>query len=86
MRRNFNNRMETVAPVTNPAIQAELKPILGVYEGDNASAWDMQPDGHYVRRRPEAGQPRRDVPAALHPTRYRGPLSSSGEKAGHDQD
>ena len=45
MRRNFNNRMETVAPVTNPAIQAELKPILGVYEGDNASAWDMQPDG-----------------------------------------
>jgi polyphosphate kinase len=32
---------------------------LGVYEGDNTSAWDMQPDGHYVRRRPGADQPRR---------------------------
>jgi polyphosphate kinase len=61
MRRNFNNRMETVAPVTDPAIQAELERILGVYEGDNTSAWDMQPDGHYVRRRPGAGQPRREA-------------------------
>jgi hypothetical protein len=56
MRRNFNNRIETVAPVIDPAIQAELDRILGVFEGDNASAWDLQPDGHYVRRRSGAGQ------------------------------
>jgi hypothetical protein len=30
--------METVAPVTDPAIQAELERILGVYENDNTSA------------------------------------------------
>ena len=59
MRRNFDGRMETVAPVTDPAIRAELERILDVYESDNTSAWDMQPDGHYVRRRPASGQPPR---------------------------
>jgi len=57
MRRNFDSRMETVAPVADAAIQAELESILNVYESDNTSAWDMQPDGHYVRRRPTSGQP-----------------------------
>jgi polyphosphate kinase len=56
MRRNFDSRMETVAPVTDVTIRAELERILDVYESDNTSAWDMQPDGHYVRRRPASGQ------------------------------
>ena len=86
MRRNFNNRMETVAPVTDPAIQAELERILGVYEGDNTSAWDMQPDGHYVRRRAGAGQPRREAQQLFIQLAAEALSSSSGEKAGHDQD
>ena len=86
MRRNFNSRMETVAPVTDPAIQAELERILGVYEGDNTSAWDMQPDGHYVRRRPGAGQPRREAQQLFIQLAAEALSSSSGEKAGHDQD
>jgi polyphosphate kinase len=61
MHRNFESRMETVAPVTDPAIRAELGRILDVYENDNTSAWDMQPDGHYVRRRPASGQPPREA-------------------------
>jgi polyphosphate kinase len=61
MHRNFESRMETVAPVTDPAIQAELEQILDVYESDNTSAWDMQSDGHYVRRQPASGQPRREA-------------------------
>jgi polyphosphate kinase len=48
--------MEAIAPVRDPAIQAELDEILRVYEDDNCSAWDMQPDGLYVRRRPAEGE------------------------------
>jgi polyphosphate kinase len=28
-----------------------------VFEADNCSAWDMQPDGTYLRRHPAAGEP-----------------------------
>jgi polyphosphate kinase len=59
MTRNLSRRMETVAPVCDPVIQAELETILRIYEEDNCSAWDMQPDGRYVRRRPAAGEARR---------------------------
>ena len=59
MTRNLSRRMETVAPVCDPAIKAELETILRTYEEDNCSAWDMQPDGEYVRRHPAAGEARR---------------------------
>jgi hypothetical protein len=29
---------------------------LNVYENDNCSAWDMQPNGKYVLRRPGKGE------------------------------
>jgi polyphosphate kinase len=51
MRRNLSNRMESIMPVTDTAICAELGQILDVYEQDNCTAWDMQPDGTYLRRR-----------------------------------
>lgn len=50
MRRNLDSRMETVAPVGDVTIRAELERILGVYESDNTSAWDMQTDGHDFQR------------------------------------
>ena len=59
MTRNLSRRMETVAPVCDPVIKAELETILRTYEEDNCSAWDMQPDGEYVRRHPAAGEARR---------------------------
>jgi polyphosphate kinase len=65
MRRNFDRRMETVAPVTDPGIKAQLERILDVYETDNTAAWDMQPDGKYVRRKPIAGEPRREAQKAF---------------------
>jgi polyphosphate kinase len=52
MHRNLSRRMEAIAPICDPSIQAELEEILRVYEDDNCSAWDMRPDGSYVRRRP----------------------------------
>jgi len=85
MRRNFENRMETVAPVTDPAIRAELGHILDVYESDNTSAWDMQTDGRYVRRRPATGQPHREAQQLFIQLAAQA-LSSSGEEAGHDRE
>jgi polyphosphate kinase len=55
MTRNLSRRMEVVTPVTDPVITAELDRILDTYDEDNCSAWDMQPDGSYIQRRPAAG-------------------------------
>ncbi|MBT6149459.1 MAG: hypothetical protein HOH74_28735, partial [Gemmatimonadetes bacterium] len=35
---------------------AELDYILDVYDTDNCSTWDMQPDGKYQRRQPAEGE------------------------------
>jgi polyphosphate kinase len=59
MKRNLDRRVESLAPAKDRAIQAELEEILRVYEEDNASAWDMQPDGTYQLRSPAPGEPRR---------------------------
>jgi polyphosphate kinase len=59
MKRNLENRVETIAPVLDREVQAELDRIVAVYEGDNCSAWDALPDGRYERRQPAPGEPRR---------------------------
>ena len=56
MKRNLDRRVETIARIDDPALKGELEGILAIYEADNASAWDMQPDGTYVRRRPAEGE------------------------------
>ncbi|MCB1217967.1 polyphosphate kinase 1 [bacterium] len=52
MRRNLDKRVETIVPVRDEECTAELERILQVYFADNSSAWDMQPDGSYLRRHP----------------------------------
>jgi polyphosphate kinase len=65
MTRNLSRRMEVVAPVCDPGIKAELEFILRTYEEDNCSAWDMQPDGEYLLRRPAAGESLRGAQEAF---------------------
>ena len=83
MHRNLSRRMEAIAPVCDPSIQAELEEILRVYEDDNCSAWDMRPDGSYVRRRPgrarSAGGHSRSLSTAVgsHSRQNRPPKQSS---------
>lgn len=60
MKRNLDRRVESVAPVTDPALGRQLERILDVFDSDNHSRWDCRPDGTYVRRRPAPGEPRRD--------------------------
>ncbi len=59
MKRNLDNRVETIVPILDPGIRKELDATLAVYGEDNCSVWDCQPDGSYERRRPAAGEPRR---------------------------
>jgi polyphosphate kinase len=56
MKRNLDRRVETIAAVTEPTLIAEIEEILTVAENDNHSAWDLQPDGTYRRRRPKKGE------------------------------
>ncbi len=56
MRRNLDRRMESMIPVSDPQLKQELEETLQVYENDNCSAWDMQPDGRYIQRRPLKGE------------------------------
>ena len=59
MRRNLDARMEAIMPVLDKGIQAELEHMLDVYEADNCTAWDMQPDNSYLRLTPAEGEPPR---------------------------
>lgn len=59
MRRNLDRRVETITPVEDAHIKLQLQTIMDVYETDNYSAWDCQPDGSYIRRRPQHGEERR---------------------------
>jgi polyphosphate kinase len=65
MHRNLTNRIETVVPVLDPALQQELDRIIEVYETDNCSAWDCGPDGIYTPRRPAGDELCRAVQAAF---------------------
>ena len=59
MRRNLNNRVETIMPILDEALKREVDSILAVYDQDNCSVWDCGPDGVYTRRTPDDGEARR---------------------------
>ena len=65
MKRNLDRRVESIVPVSDPRLAGELSRILDTYEADNTSAWDCGPDGVYVRRRPDPGEPRRAAQEAF---------------------
>ncbi|MBD2102599.1 polyphosphate kinase 1 [Leptolyngbya sp. FACHB-261] len=55
MRRNLDRRVEVIIPVEEPYIAKELQEILGMMLSDNRQAWELQPDGTYMQRRPAPG-------------------------------
>jgi polyphosphate kinase len=74
MSRNLDFRVEAIAPVEEPRLQEELDAILDLQLADNVKAWDMQPDGSYVQRRPEKGEEPRSSQELL--------MQRSAERAG----
>ena len=59
MTRNLMNRVEACAPIDDRVHRERLWEILQIQLGDQRSAWDLQPDGSYVQRRPGEGDEQR---------------------------
>jgi len=52
MDRNFFQRVEIAFPITNKEIKRRLIADLDIYLNDNMQAWDLRPDGNYLRLKP----------------------------------
>src|SRR5262245_1871348 len=50
MKRNLESRVEVVVPVEDPALRLVLRELFEVQLVANQDAWQMQPDGTYVKR------------------------------------
>jgi len=65
MPRNFDRRVETVAPIEDPVLHSRLESLLRTCLEDNRQAWLLQTDGTYVQRKPSDGEPERGTHAIL---------------------
>ena len=55
MPRNFDRRVEVVAPIEDKQLHARVCSLLETQLADNRQAWDLFADGTYVQRKPGAG-------------------------------
>ncbi|WP_299267440.1 polyphosphate kinase 1 [Halorientalis sp.] len=65
MTRNLDNRVEAVTPIEDVEIRRQLRYILEIMLADNRKCWEMQSDGTYVQRRPDADEPERNTQQLL---------------------
>ncbi len=50
--RDLDRRVETMVPIDDPALRAELREILDILLADNTMAWRLGPGGSWSRLRP----------------------------------
>jgi len=55
MDRNLSRRIEAVTPVVVRTLRERLWEVLQVQLEDQRNAWQMQPDGSYIRLHAEEG-------------------------------
>jgi polyphosphate kinase len=66
MHRNLDRRVESLVEVRDPDVQAGLQRLLALAVDPATSAWELGPDGTWVRRtRSEDGEPLRDYQLSL---------------------
>jgi polyphosphate kinase len=65
MSRNLDRRVEAVTPVEEPALRRKLEQLLDLYLNDNRGAWDMQPDGSFIQRKPSKKDGERNAQVQL---------------------
>ena len=65
MKRNLESRVEILVPVEPPALRKELRYFLDQQLEDPVDAWELQPDGSYLQRRPIDGQEAKGSQEAL---------------------
>ncbi len=61
MDRNFFGRVEICFPILRKKLRRRIMEDLEMHLADNAQAWHLQPDGNYLRVKPEPGQPHRSA-------------------------
>ena len=61
MPRNLERRVEAVTPVEEPSLVNKLKEILKIMLSDNRYAWELQADGTYSQRHPQADESERSA-------------------------
>jgi polyphosphate kinase len=54
MPRNFDRRVEAVAPIETPALHDRVRALLRTYLHDDRMAWDLGPDGTWTQRNPSS--------------------------------
>jgi polyphosphate kinase len=55
MPRNLDHRIELVTPVEDARAQNEMSRTFDVLLADNTTAWELSPDGHWMKLRPRKG-------------------------------
>ena len=56
MERNLDRRVEVVSPIQDPTLKRHLRDtVLEALLSDSHRAWELQPDGGYLRVRPPEG-------------------------------
>src|SRR4051812_44029350 len=76
MPRNFDRRVEAVAPVDDKSLHPRLHSLLQTLLNDNRQAWELEPDGSYVQRVPHSGEEAR----ATHEILLRNSWGMGGEE------
>ncbi|MEO7367340.1 MAG: polyphosphate kinase 1, partial [Gemmatimonadaceae bacterium] len=56
MPRNFDRRVEAVAPIDDKSLHPRLHALLKTHLTDNRQAWELEADGSYVQRVPGKGE------------------------------
>jgi polyphosphate kinase len=59
--RNLDRRVEAVVPIEDPDLAMQIRELLDLYLTDNRHAWDLQPDGQYIQRRPAENESERSA-------------------------
>jgi polyphosphate kinase len=66
MHRNLDRRVEALVEVCDPEVRAELQRLLALATDPATSAWELEPDGSWVRHKTSAdGEPLRDYQYTL---------------------
>jgi len=63
--RNLDRRVEVLAPIDDPALQARIEGILDALGADTRHAWEMRGDGTWSPVRPDPGKPAVSAQASL---------------------
>ena len=65
MNRNLDWRVEAIAPIEEPALRERLREILDVMRADRSHAWELNPDGTWLRLPPPEKGPIIDTQNAM---------------------